>query len=41
MSNGSYVLVGYPQGEPAAFVTAEEAGSLRQALTADSNPDTS
>jgi hypothetical protein len=38
MSNGSYVLVGYPQGGPAAFVTAEDAGSLRQALTAAFEP---
>jgi hypothetical protein len=38
MSNGSYVLVGHPQGEPAAFVTAEDAGSLRQALTAAFEP---
>jgi hypothetical protein len=38
MSNGSYVLVGYPQGGPAAFVTAEEAGSLRQVLTAAFEP---
>jgi hypothetical protein len=38
MSNGSYVLVGYPQGGPAAFITAEDAGSLRQVLTAAFKP---
>jgi hypothetical protein len=38
MSNGSYLLVGYPQGEPAAFVTGEDAGSLRQVLTAAFEP---
>lgn len=34
MNDGSYLLVGYPQREPAAFVIAEDAGSLRQALEA-------
>lgn len=32
LSNGSYLLVGYPVGAPAAFVTAEDAGLLRQGL---------
>lgn len=32
MSDGSYLLVGYPQGEPAAFVVEGEAGLLTQAL---------
>lgn len=32
LSDGSYLLVGYPQGEPAAFVTVADAGLLRQGL---------
>lgn len=32
LSNGSYLLVGYPEGAPAAFLTAEDAGPLRQGL---------
>lgn len=32
MSDGSYLLVGYPQGEPSAFVIAEDAVTLQQAL---------
>ena len=32
LSNGSYRLVGYPDGEPAAFVIAEDAGPFRQRL---------
>lgn len=32
MSDGSYLLVGYPQNGPAAFVTRDDAGPLRQAL---------
>lgn len=32
MSDGSYLLVSYPQGKPAAFVIGEDAGPLRQAL---------
>lgn len=32
MSDGSYLLVGYPQGEPSAYVIAEDAVTLRQAL---------
>lgn len=32
MSNGGYLLVGHPDGEPAAFVVTEDAGPLRQAL---------
>ncbi|MGQ0718413.1 MAG: hypothetical protein ACT4NP_14100 [Pseudonocardiales bacterium] len=31
MSNGSYLLVAYPRGEPAAFIV-EEADLLKQAL---------
>lgn len=33
MSDGSYLLVGYPRGEPTAFVAREEAELLKQALT--------
>lgn len=33
MTDNSYVLVGYPQGQPTALVTAPDAGSLHQALT--------
>lgn len=32
LSDGSYLLVGYPVGAPAAFVAAEDAGLLRQGL---------
>lgn len=32
MSDSSYLLVGYPQSEPAAFVTGEDADLLRDAL---------
>ncbi len=32
MSTGSYLLVKYPEGEPTALVTAEDAGLLRQGL---------
>lgn len=32
MSTGSYLLVKYPEGEPVALVTAEDAGLLRQGL---------
>jgi hypothetical protein len=32
MSDGSYLLVGYPQGEPAAFAVGEDADLLRQGL---------
>lgn len=32
MSDGSYLLVDHPQGEPTAFVFRDEAGPLRQAL---------
>lgn len=32
MSDGSYLLVGYPRGEPTAFVIREEADLLKQAL---------
>jgi hypothetical protein len=38
MSNGSYVLVGYPQGGPAAFVARDDAGLLREALTVAFEP---
>lgn len=34
MSDGSYLLLGYPQGEPAAFVVGDDADLLRQALQA-------
>ncbi len=34
MSDGSYLLVGYPQGVPAAFAAGEDADLLRQALQA-------
>lgn len=32
MTDGSYLLVGYPQGIPAAFVVPKDAAPLRQAL---------
>ncbi|MGH3910534.1 MAG: hypothetical protein ACRDRM_06845 [Pseudonocardiaceae bacterium] len=32
MSDGGYLLVGYPQGEPSAFVISEDAVPLRHAL---------
>jgi hypothetical protein len=32
MSDGTYLLVGYPQGEPAAFAVGEDADLLRQGL---------
>ncbi len=34
MSDGSYLLVSYPRGEPAAFVAREDTDLLRQALEA-------
>lgn len=34
MSDGSYLLMAYPQREPAASVARDDAGLLRQALTA-------
>ena len=34
MNDGGYLLVGYPQGGPSAYVTAEDALPLRQALGA-------
>ncbi len=34
MNDGSYLLVGYPQRGPSAYVTAEDAVPLRQALAA-------
>jgi hypothetical protein len=34
MADGSYLLMAYPHREPAAFVTRDEAGLLREALTA-------
>lgn len=34
MTDRSYLLMGYPQGEPAAFVVKDDAGPLREALTA-------
>lgn len=33
MTDGSHVLVGYPQGEQVAFVVRDDAGPLREALT--------
>ena len=32
MNDGSYLLVGYPQGEPAAFVVREDADLLQRGL---------
>ncbi len=32
MNDGSYLLVGYPQGEPAAFVVREDTDVLRRGL---------
>ncbi len=32
MTDGSYLLMAYPQREPAAFVARDDAGLLRQAL---------
>ncbi|MCA1672527.1 MAG: hypothetical protein LC799_10100 [Actinobacteria bacterium] len=32
MNDGSYLLVGHPQGEPACYVIAEDAVPLRQVL---------
>lgn len=32
MTDGSYLLVGYPQGMPAAFIVPEDAAPLRHAL---------
>lgn len=42
MTDGSYLLMAYPRREPATFVTAEDAGSLREALNAafGTTPDT-
>jgi hypothetical protein len=34
MTNGSYLLVGYPQAGPTALVVHDDAGPLRQVLTA-------
>ena len=34
MSNGGYLLVGYPQGGPTAYVDGHDAGPLSQALRA-------
>lgn len=34
MTDGSYLLMAYPQREPAAFVIKDDAGPLRDALTA-------
>ncbi len=34
MTDGSYLLWAYPQREPAAFVVPDDAGPLREALTA-------
>lgn len=33
LSDGSYLLVGHPHGEPAAFIAADDAALMRQALT--------
>jgi hypothetical protein len=33
MIDGSYLLVGYPQSEPAGFIGVDDAHSIRQALT--------
>jgi len=33
MTDGSYLLVGYPQSEPAAFIAGDDAHPIRQALT--------
>lgn len=35
MTDGSYLLMAYPQNEPAAFVARDDACLLRQALTAE------
>jgi hypothetical protein len=32
MSDGSYLLVGYPQGEPVAFAVREDVDLLRRGL---------
>ncbi|MGH3906459.1 MAG: hypothetical protein ACRDTE_20105 [Pseudonocardiaceae bacterium] len=32
MNDGSYLLMSYPQGEPAAFIVPEDAELLRQGL---------
>lgn len=32
MTDGSYLLVGYPRGELTTFIAAQDAGSLREAL---------
>lgn len=34
MGDGSYLLVGYPQGEPSAFIVSADADLLRQGLGA-------
>ena len=34
MSNGGYLLVGYPRGCPTAYVAGPDAGPLSQALRA-------
>jgi hypothetical protein len=33
MTDGSYLLVGYPQSEPAAFIVVDDAHPMRQELT--------
>jgi hypothetical protein len=38
MTNGSYLLVGYPQAGPTALVIQDDAGPLRQALEAAFGP---
>lgn len=34
MNDSSYLLVGYPQGGPSAYVTTKDAAPLRQVLAA-------
>lgn len=34
MADGSYLLMAYPQQEPAAFLAPDDAGPLREVLTA-------
>ena len=34
MTDGSYLLMAYPLGEPTALVVAKDAGGLRRELTA-------
>lgn len=33
MTDGSYLLVGYPQREPAAFIAVDDADPMRKVLT--------